>query len=128
MYTRVGGRFRMGVQVAQLQQQVLQSKWSFTSRVGFRFCFIYFGLYCVATQIITGLVPLPNVDIPDSASFWPASQIVLWTEAHILRIAHPIPWAETGSGDKTFDWGTLVTLLLGLGLAAGISATLTQRE
>jgi len=118
----------MGVQVAQLQQEALQTKWSLTSRIAFRFCLVYFGLYCVATQVITSLLPLPNVDIPDPASFWPASPIVLWTEAHILRIAKPIPYVETGSGDKTFDWGVMVCLLMVSALATALWSILDRRR
>ncbi len=118
----------MGVQVAQLQQEVFQSKWSLASRKAFRFCFVYFGLYCVATQILTSLLPLPNVDIPDPASFGPVSQLVLWTEVHILRIAHPIPWVETGSGDKTFDWALVVCLLIVSALAAALWSFLDRRR
>ena len=112
MYTRFAGRFRVGVQVAQLQQQAVRPRWSIASRIAFRFSFVYFGLFCLANQIITSLVPLPNVDIPDPASFRPISTVVLWTEAHVLRIAHPIPWAETGSGDRIFDWATTFCLLI----------------
>jgi hypothetical protein len=128
MYTRGGGRFCVEVQVAQLQQNKIQSRWSLASRIAFRYCFIYFGLYCLATQVITGLLPFPNLDIPDPASFWPASQIVLWTEAHILRIAHPIPWAETGSGDKTFDWALVVCLLILSALATALWSILDRRR
>jgi len=128
MYTRVGGRFRVGVQEAHLQQEVLQSKWSLTGRIAFRFCLVYFGLYCVATQIITSLVPIPNVDLPDPASLWPASQLILWTEAHILRISNPIAYVETGSGDKTFDWAVVVCLLIVGALATAIWSILDRRR
>jgi hypothetical protein len=118
----------MGVQVAQLQQEALQSKWSLASRVAFRFCLVYFGLYCAATQIITSLLPVPNLDIPDPSSLWPASQLVLWTEAHILRIAKPIPYVETGSGDKTFDWAVVTCLLMVSGLATVLWSILDRRR
>jgi hypothetical protein len=118
----------MGVQVAQLQQQAIQPTWSVASRLVFRFSLVYFGLYCLANQIITSLIPLPNVDIPDPASFRPVSQVVLWTEAHILRIAKPIPWVETGSGDKTFDWALVVYLLIVSALATALWSILDRRR
>ena len=118
----------MGVQAAQLQQQTIRPMWSVGSRVAFRFSFAYFGLYCLATQIITSLAPLPNVDIPDPASFRPMSSIVLWTEAHILRIAHPLPWVETGSGDKMFDWALVVCLLIVSALATSLWSILDRRR
>ena len=118
----------MGVQVAQLQQQTIRPTWSVASRVAFRFSLVYFGLYCLATQIITSLAPLPNVDFPDPASFRPMSSIVLWTEAHVLRIAKPIPWIETGSGDKTFDWALVVFLLMVSALATALWSILDRRR
>ena len=48
----------------------------------FRFCFVYFGLFCLATQILGGLFPIPKVDIPDPATLWPMLHIIFWTAAH----------------------------------------------
>ena len=69
-----------------------------------------------------------NPQQPDPASFWPASQVVLWTEAHILRIVKPIPFTETGSGDKTFDWGLVVCLLIVSALATALWSILDRRR
>jgi hypothetical protein len=79
------------VQVAQLQQESQQAlqippqtdkpQWSFAQRAAFRFCFVYFGLFCIATQILGSLIPIPNVDIPDLSSLWPMRQITFWTKS-----------------------------------------------
>jgi len=87
-------------------------EWSVATRVAFRFCFVYFGLYCFFTQIASALIPVANVDIPELSSLWPMRQIVTWTAAHILRIAQPVTYVETGSGDRTFDWVMLFCLLV----------------
>lgn len=84
----------------------------FPTRIAFRFCFVYFGLYCLLTQISTSLAPLPNVDIPDPSSLPPTRQIVIWTASHIFRLTKPLIYAETGSGDRTFDWVLLVCTLV----------------
>lgn len=107
----------MGAHVAQLQQEAPRPNWGLTVRILFRFCVVYFSLFSLTTQIVTGLFPIPKVDIPDPASLWPVSQTVLWVEAHILRVADPVPWAETGSGDRIFDWALLVCLLIVSALA-----------
>ena len=52
------------------------ARWNLPCRVAFRFCFVYFGLYCVATQILPGIFPIPNVDVPDVATLWPMRPIV----------------------------------------------------
>ena len=100
-------------QAAQIPHTVqLPVPWNSFTRVAFRFCFVYFGLYCLATQITTGLIPLPNVDIPDPATFWPARPVILWVAAHVLRLKTPLVYSETGSGDKTFDWVVAFSLLM----------------
>lgn len=86
--------------------------WSVASRVAFRFCFVYFGLYCLYTQILTSLLPLPKVDIPDLSTFWPMRPIVLWVAVLIFRVAKPPAFSDTGSGDRTFDWVLVFCLLV----------------
>jgi uncharacterized membrane protein YphA (DoxX/SURF4 family) len=53
--------------------------------------------------------------------------MVLWTEAHILRVA-PIPYEETGSGDRLFDWSLLVSLLLVSALATAVWSLLDRKR
>src|SRR5215471_9358015 len=94
-------------QTAPPQETILEmpsTEWSLSTRVAFRFCFIYFGLYCLSTQIITSFFPVPNFDIPDPSTFWPVRPIVFWTAAHVFRISKPLVYTDSGSGDKTFDW------------------------
>src|SRR5579863_10719535 len=103
-------------------------RWSLTCRVALRFCFVYFGLYCVATQILPGIFPVPNVDVPDVATLWPMRPIVLWTAAHILRVTHPLVYEDTGSGDRTFDWVLLFCLLVVATAATGIWSVLDRKR
>lgn len=103
--------------------EVETSKWSLPTRIAFRFCLIYFGLYCLCTQIITSFFPVPNFDIPDPSTFWPIRPIVFWTAAHIFRVSKPLVYIGSGSGDKTFDWVLLFcTLVLSLVATAVWSA------
>jgi uncharacterized membrane protein YphA (DoxX/SURF4 family) len=97
-------------EITQLQQEQQAPRWSPASRVAFRFCFVYFGLFCLVTQIFGSLIRIPNVDVPDLQSLWPIRPVSLWIAAHVLRIAHPIAYADTGSGDRSFDW--IVDLVL----------------
>lgn len=112
----------MGTQGTQLQKEPVHRdlqipQWRFATRLAFRFCFVYFGLFCLLTQISTSLVPLPNVDIPDPSSFPPTRQIVIWTATHIFRITQLLNYAETGSGDRTFDWVLLFCMIVIAALA-----------
>lgn len=123
----------MGTQGTQLQTESVQRElpipqWSSATRVAFRFCFVYFGLYCLLTQVSTGLIPLPNVDIPDPSSMPPTRQIVIWTASHIFRITKPLIYAETGSGDRTFDWVLLVCTLVFAGVATAVWSVLDRKR
>ena len=77
-------------------------RWPLFLRVAFRFCFLYFGLFCVLYQPIDGFVPTLNVDSPNT--FWPVRQIIFWTAAHIFHVGLPLVYTGSGSGDKVFDW------------------------
>lgn len=127
-------RCHIGTQGARLRTEPVQHEaairpWSFATRVSFRFCFVYFGLYCIATQIFISLFPIPRVDIPDPSMLWPIRPIILWIATHILRISHPVVYMETGSGDRTFDWILVLCLLVFAALATGLWSFLDrQRE
>ena len=116
------------VQTEQVQPAVQAPEWRLASRVAFRFCFVYFGLYCLSTQIITSLVPLPNLEIPDPATFWPIRPIVFWTSAHIFGVSKPLVYRESGSGDKIFDWVLLFCMLVVSVVAVGIWSALDRRR
>jgi len=100
---------------------------SFASRIAFRFCFVYFALYFALTQISTTLVPLPNVDIPDPSTLWPFRWIVVWTAVHVFRTPPP-SYADTGSGDKTFDWVLVFCLLVISTLATAVWSYLDRKR
>jgi hypothetical protein len=120
----------MGTQTKpeQFQPEPPIPQWNPASRVAFRFCFVYFGLFCLATQIFGGLFPIPRVDIPDPATVWPMRQIALWTAAHLFRVTHPLVYTGSGSGDKTFDWVLAFCLLVCAVLATGIWSVIDRKR
>jgi hypothetical protein len=88
-------------------------RWEFGTRIAFRFCLTYFGLYIVLTQVLTSLL---FATTNDSGAFEldmtpPAKAAVVWMAEHVFRIAHPIVTAETGSGDRVYDWVELACIL-----------------
>ena len=115
-------------QVTPLQQVLPTQHWSTPARVAFRFCFVYLGLFCVATQILGALFPIPKVDVPDVSTLWPLRQITLWTAAHVFRITQPLAYAETGSGDRTFDWILVFCLLVIAAVATVIWSALDRNR
>jgi uncharacterized membrane protein YphA (DoxX/SURF4 family) len=109
-------------------ETVQAPRWSLAARVAFRFCFLYFGLICLTTQIFGGLFPIPKVEIPDPASLWPLRPIVIWTAAHVFRLSHPLVYTGSGSGDKTFDWVLVFCLLVFAVFATAVWSALDRRR
>lgn len=117
------------VQIAQpARRDATGPHWSLILRVAFRFCFVYIGLYCVATQVITSLFPIPDVDIPDPSTLWPVRQFTFWIAAHIFQAKLPLVYTGSGSGDRTFNWVLTFCLLIFAALATGIWSALDSKR
>jgi len=95
-----------------LRDQAKADHWGLASRIAFRFCFLYFGLFCLLTQIFGSLLPIPMLEIPPLATLPPFRQIVFWTAAHVFRYKQPLIYTGSGSGDKVFDWVLAFCLLV----------------
>jgi hypothetical protein len=84
--------------------------WSPATRVAFRFCFIYFGLYILTTQLLGAILANPVLGIPVLAREVPMRPLVLWVGAHFLGAMPAVN--QTSSSDTLFDWTHAFTLLL----------------
>jgi len=86
--------------------------WSLASRITFRFCALYFGLFCLSTQILGSLLrnPIDSLNIPDLSV--PLRPLVFWTAAHVFQVKSALVFEKSGSGDKTFDWVLSFCLLV----------------
>jgi hypothetical protein len=101
--------------LVQPTEQALQTpRWSLSTRVSFRFCFVYLGLFCLTTQIATSLFsPSQGEVIPDPATIWPMRQLILWTAAHVFhRTATLAGGGNSASGDFLFGWVLALSLLI----------------
>src|SRR5581483_10862789 len=119
----------MSTLATQLQSQAVESKvqiWSPAARVGFRFCFVYFTLYCLSNQIVAGLFPAFDIEVPDPATLWPMRQIVTWVAIHLFHVKTELVYFS-GSGDKTFDW-VLAFCLLVFSIFATIVWSIVDRK
>ena len=106
------------------------SRWSFPLRITFRFAFVYFGIYCLTTQILTSLLPLPfpNIEVPELDTLPPIRPMVFWAAAHLFHISTPLVYTGSGSGDKTFDWVYAFCLLVIAAFAALVWSVLDRRR
>ena len=67
-----------------------RSIWSPFTRTAFRFCFVYFGLYCFATPIVGGLMLFPNGSFPSLGALWPMRPITVWLATHVFGVTTPL--------------------------------------
>jgi hypothetical protein len=114
------------VRTLQIKPVVLMPGWQWGPRIAFRFCFLYFGLFCLSTQILGGFLPIPKVDIPDFSLLW--QPIVFWTAARVFNAKLPLVYTGSGSGDKTFDWVLVFCLLLFSLVATAVWSLLDRKR
>jgi uncharacterized membrane protein YphA (DoxX/SURF4 family) len=102
--------------------------WSLSLRVAFRFFFAYFTLFSLSYGPLLAMFPIPKLEISPLGVLWPLRQLTFWTAAHVLRITRPLVYADTGSGDKTFDWVQVFCLLVIALVATAIWSVLDRRR
>jgi hypothetical protein len=122
----------VSTQAVQLEAQQPEpaaqpAQWSLATRIAFRFCFVYFGLFCLLTQVSTSLLPLP-IDMQDPSTLWPFRQVVFWTAKHVFRVSQPLVYQGSGSGDKTYDWVLQFCFLIVALLATTIWSALDRKR
>jgi hypothetical protein len=106
-------------------REVLQVQgWSRLTRVAFRFCFVYFGLYCFATPIVGGLILFPRFSFPSFGAIWPMRQITFWLATKLFRVTTPLVFTGN-SGDTAFHWVQTFWLLV---FSAVVAATWSRLE
>lgn len=99
-------------------------RWRMGTRLIFRFCFIYFGLYILLTQMFPGMNPFGG--IPILATLPPVGPTVMWVIRDVFHDTRPLQMVG-GSGDKMFDW-VLVLCLLVFSVVAMLLWSLLDRK
>jgi hypothetical protein len=106
-------------------------RWSPALRIAFRFWMVYLGLYCLATEILPGLLTAAGgsgADLPDPATLWPLRPVIFWTAAHIFHVNAPLSFGDnSGGGDCMFGWVTAFCLLV-IATAATVVWSLLDRS
>jgi hypothetical protein len=107
---------------------VAKQPWSLPALIAFRFSVVYFGLYCVGTQIINSVFPIPKVEVPDWTTLWPVRPLVFWVAEHVFRLKTPLVYSGSGSGDKQFDWVLVFSIFVTALIAAAVWSVLDRRR
>lgn len=79
--------------------------WNLAERIGFRFLFLYLGLYLILRRIEAdlelpmafGLAPGAGIVMSAYAKGW--APVVVWTAKYILHLTRPIAYAPGGNSD-----------------------------
>ena len=102
-------------------------RWRGTTRVAFRFAFLYVTLYVVTTQMLGGLWIIPKITPPDTGATGWLLRPIDWTASHVFGVTQYIR-TNTGSGDKVIDWIHVFLLLLFTIAATAIWSVLDRRR
>ena len=105
-----------------VEQEVVPS-WHPATRIAFRFCMVYFGLYVITTQ----MMPAMSLILPDFGAIPPMRNLTLWVGHHLLGVAN-IPMQPSGSGDRLFNWTHAFTLLLIAAISTAIWSVVARRR
>ncbi|HKW02468.1 MAG TPA: hypothetical protein VJN96_21770 [Vicinamibacterales bacterium] len=84
-------------------------RWRLSTRIAFRFCFVYFGVYILTTQMLPAMNPFFGLPVLSTLGF--ISGPVMWVIRHVFHDTRQLAILG-GSGDKMFDWVFALCLLV----------------
>ncbi len=96
-------------------------RWRLSTRIAFRFCFLYFGLYILLTQM--NFIPF----IPPLQRLAPVAPTVFWVIKNIFHDTRTLQ-VLGGSGDKMFDYVFVLCLFVFSALVTLIWSALDRRR
>src|SRR5215831_15549077 len=96
------------VPVAPPRLEASVRRWHLVTRIASRFCFVYFGLYILLTQMFPAMVPLLRFSPLELKPM--ISTPVFWVIRHVFHDQRQLAIVG-GSGDKMFDWVFALCLL-----------------
>jgi hypothetical protein len=102
--------------------------WSLPARILFRFGVIYFSLYILTTQMLSGLIVLPVGSVPDVTDTPWAGALFRWIATHVFHVQYEFITTSTGSGDRTADWIQALVLLVIAAIGTAAWSALTRRR
>jgi hypothetical protein len=91
-----------------------------------RFCFVYFALWCAATQVLGGLLLTPFGGIPALGPLWPMRPVTEWIGTHLFGV--DARFAAGNSGDTLFYWVQTFWIVCVSAIAAAIWSWVTPKS
>jgi hypothetical protein len=86
--------------------------WNPSTRVDFRFAFVYFGLYSLISHLIVYMFVLPGI-LPGQGpgTRWPLFDLTSWVAVNVFGIKEPLIFTGN-SRDTNFFWVQLFVVLV----------------
>src|SRR5262245_32555815 len=110
--------------MSDIPPPVAPAPWRLPTRIAFRFCVVYYSLYVVMTQMLSGLIVLPVGNLPRVGNI--LNPLIAWTGTHVFHVtAQPV---VSGSGDKMYDWVQAFVLLVLAIAGAAIWSVLDRKR
>src|SRR5262245_10809359 len=91
-----------------------------------RFCFVYFALWCAATQVLGGLLLTPFGGMPALGPLWPMRHVTEWIGTHLFGV--DARFAAGNSGDTFFYWVQTFWILCISAIVAAIWTLVERRD
>ena len=116
----------------QSDEQTLEpTPWHPATRLAFRFCFAYLGLFCLwfaqITFVFTGIA---GQWFPDEAIMWQMvtlEPVTGWVGSHVLGVDSVIH-RDSGSGDQAAIWVGVFCVLAAAAIATAVWSVLDRRR
>jgi hypothetical protein len=102
------------------------ARWRLVTRIAFRVCAIYFGLYVLLTQMFFSMFPWPWGSVLSPGQIPALRTITSWVATDVFKFPKPLTLLS-GSGDKPYDYA-LVALLLVVSVAATALWSILDRK
>ena len=102
-------------------------RWRLATRIAFRFCVVYFGLYILATQMFFSMFPWPWGRVPSLGQLPTLRTATSWVATNLFRFPKPLTMLS-GSGDKPYDFALLALLLAVAVVATALWSVLDRRR
>lgn len=101
--------------------------WNPVTRVAFRFCFVYLGLFSLATQITGSMIPNSFFEYRGLGRLFPMREVTFWIAQHFFATVLDAAEPQMG-GEPLFFWVQTFWLLVVAILATGIWSVMDRRR
>jgi len=107
------------------------TRWHPITRIAFRFCFVYFGLFCLwFAQIAFVYLGIAGRWLPDDAIMWQMlllDPVITWVGQHLFGIDTALH-RDSGSGDQAGIWVGVLCLLAVALIATAVWTVVARRR